>query len=887
MALPIDNLTAFGFSRAMVQAWKSRGLLELLPLQEKALSETSFLHGGNILTLAPTSSGKTFIAELAAARFLEKNQKVLYLTPTKALAEEKYRDFYGHFSPLGFRVAVSTRERHHADRTVLEGRYDLLVAVYEKMKSYMTLQPEMLRSVGLLIVDELQTLGESERGATLDVLLTKVQKSPYAPQLLGLSAVVGDDAPRVAQWLGAQMLHGRDRPVELREGVFNCADHRFEYRCFNTGQAGNEFFDSPMGQEVQALDEEAFRRGAILQLTRLLAEERGEQVLLFVPTRYISREWAQLLTEMIQLPPASQALEALEPYEDCWSREMLEQALRCGIAFHNSDLAWDLRELVEHHYSSGDIRVLISTSTLGQGVNLTGRNVLHVPAMVETDPWTGRHQFASLSRSRFHNQGGRGARFSREQEYGRSMLIARDAMEGERFIREYVEGALEPVTPQVDLDNLDSHVLDLIASKLAATQEELTIFFHDTFTGRLHWPVGGNIVQPRVSKTMDDLLERHMVEEEGGRFAVTGLGECAAVTGLHPASIEKIAQWLQKDPMPVDREPLECLLILASTRDGRDYGFSGKPPRNVSAWVEEARRRLFQPDKKLSPELEKALFPMGGFSRNVAQDLRKALALDGWMGAEETRYLEEQYQLFSGALANMASHFSWLAQAAAALARVLMMPDDWQKKLENLSHRLLLGCEEAGIGLRALRAPGLSRAYIQNLIREGFTTPESLDGVEEDTLAQWIPRPVARDLLAERSRNREQGKWDSQSEPESGSVESPAPKNEEPLGLLVDLRGGGRALYDGQDLNLSPLPFQMLCLLLKRGGSGMAYEEMEAELWPDTQVERQMIHHHRNRLIKALAQHVGTEKAKQFLPLIPRRGIRANFPPSMVRVVED
>ena len=44
----------------------------------------------NLLVAAPTSSGKTFIGEMAAITQLIHQKKVIYLVPSRCLAEEKY-----------------------------------------------------------------------------------------------------------------------------------------------------------------------------------------------------------------------------------------------------------------------------------------------------------------------------------------------------------------------------------------------------------------------------------------------------------------------------------------------------------------------------------------------------------------------------------------------------------------------------------------------------------------------------------------------------------------------------------------------------------------------------------------------------------------------------
>lgn len=63
----------------------------ILIWQESGVS--SFLEGFSLVVCAPTSSGKTLIAEAAAAAILARGKRLLYTTPLKALSNQKLREF--------------------------------------------------------------------------------------------------------------------------------------------------------------------------------------------------------------------------------------------------------------------------------------------------------------------------------------------------------------------------------------------------------------------------------------------------------------------------------------------------------------------------------------------------------------------------------------------------------------------------------------------------------------------------------------------------------------------------------------------------------------------------------------------------------------------------
>lgn len=53
----------------------------------------AFLGGSSVVVSAPTSSGKTLIAEAAAIATIARGRRLFYTTPLKALSNQKFREF--------------------------------------------------------------------------------------------------------------------------------------------------------------------------------------------------------------------------------------------------------------------------------------------------------------------------------------------------------------------------------------------------------------------------------------------------------------------------------------------------------------------------------------------------------------------------------------------------------------------------------------------------------------------------------------------------------------------------------------------------------------------------------------------------------------------------
>ena len=114
--MQMDSLQAYGIPSTVIEIWRQAVGEELLPIQEEAVATYELFGGSNLLVSAPTSSGKTFIGELAAFHEAYKGGRVVYLVPLRAVAEEKYDEFRDRFKEYGVSVIISTGELSRASR---------------------------------------------------------------------------------------------------------------------------------------------------------------------------------------------------------------------------------------------------------------------------------------------------------------------------------------------------------------------------------------------------------------------------------------------------------------------------------------------------------------------------------------------------------------------------------------------------------------------------------------------------------------------------------------------------------------------------------------------------------------------------------------------------
>ncbi len=211
----------------------------LLPVQSLAV-ENGLLEGDDQLVVSATATGKTLVGELAGInRTLEGKGKTLFLVPLVALANQKHEDFeeeYGHLVDVSIRVGAS---RINDDGNRFDPNADVIVGTYEGIDHALRTGKD-LGDVGTVVIDEVHTLKEDERGHRLDGLISRLkyyceQRAAHAErgppeaerrsrdgydgaQWVYLSATVGNPE-QLTRALESTLIEFEERPVPIERHV--------------------------------------------------------------------------------------------------------------------------------------------------------------------------------------------------------------------------------------------------------------------------------------------------------------------------------------------------------------------------------------------------------------------------------------------------------------------------------------------------------------------------------------------------------------------------------------------------------------------------------------------------------------------------------------------
>lgn len=767
----------YGIPQDIVEIWRREEGDQLLDVQSLAIEKFGLLEGTSLLISAPSSSGKTFVGELAAIASYYKGKKTIFLVPMKAIAEEKYIDFKRKYQTFGIRVAISTHDRTLSDESILAGYFDIAIIIFEKMNSLITQNPAVLNSCGLVVVDELQLLNDPARGSELEILLTKIklikEEEPEQFQFLGLSAVLGD-LNRFDEWLGARHCCTKTRPLELHEGVLS-TDGRLRVRNFNNSIEFQEAIPMiasikvPDGVPQSRMDGQVLEESIVERLVVLCKHYlgMGKRVLIFRKWRNLTRETAQRLTQRLSSPAATEAIQALADVESTNSREALIRCLGVGIAFHNSDLSAEERLIVENEFRDikGQIQVVCSTSTLAMGVNLPA-SVTIIADTLKPDPKAELFHEVPVTAAEYKNMAGRAGR-TRFKEEGISVLLSNSIAESTRYWQQYVKGRLDKLAPALTNNDLRKVLLSVFASGLCNSVEEAQEFLLASYTGFMHWNNSAKLREPflqTVQKVCGDLEKQDLLKrtEEAG-LAATPLGLLCAASGVNVNSFIMLRQMLDRIDV-TNWHVWEVLFPCLHCRELADIlRIQIKIPYPSEVWMAL---------EKLDPQHRESLCAWSARVADgpdgVVKRVQASLMLHDWINGREMVQIENQYtapgrdRILSGGVRSIAENVAWMVQTLCRIAAALKYDTEFVEALHILSERVARGVQEEGIALHRLGVQGVTRTTIRRLIEAGYgsldkildTPAGDFRGIVSPRIAQRIHEEIVKGLHESQERRK-------------------------------------------------------------------------------------------------------------------------------------
>ena len=390
------------YARAKVKqtAPSYNSFLELLdfaldPFQEQACH--ALAKGKGVLVAAPTGAGKTIVGEFAIHLAIEKNQKVFYTTPIKALSNQKFAELVARYGPQ--RVGLLTGD------TNTNSDAQIVVMTTEVLRNMIYANSDSLIELGFVVMDEVHYLADRFRGAVWEEVILHLPKDV---KLVSLSATVSN-AEEFGAWLeevrgDTEIVVSEHRPVPLDQHVL-FGDELMEL--FAAGsknqrvnaelvQKHSSKLRIPIGKYTKGkkpkgeLDRRFSRIPKISkpEVVEILEDNDLLPAIFFIfsrvgcdaavrachqyGVRLTTREEQAEIRYLVEEKTASIADEDLATlgYFEWLS------GLERGVAAHHAGMLPAFKEVVEELFLRKLVRVVFATETLALGINMPARTVV-------------------------------------------------------------------------------------------------------------------------------------------------------------------------------------------------------------------------------------------------------------------------------------------------------------------------------------------------------------------------------------------------------------------------------------------------------------------------------------------------------------------------------
>lgn len=377
------NLSYWSLPTAVLSKYAAKNVSKMFHWQCECLCNKRVLNEhANLIYSAPTSAGKTLVAEILALKTIfNRKKKVIFILPFVSIVKEKTYYFQSILNSTGIRV-----EGFMGSYNPPGGFSSIHFAIctIEKANSLINrlLEEGKLNEVGAVFIDEMHLVGDPHRGYLLELLLTKLRyislkEESVQIQIIGMSATL-PNLEELAKWLDAELYSTSFRPIPLEEQV----------------SINGEIYDRDLNliRKLEPLPDVESDTDNILQLCLEVIKD-SYSVLIFCPTK----NWCESLGQQLALAffkiGTSQTelgellrtqikreliMEVLEQLKLCPTGldGILRKCISVGIAFHHAGLTIDERDIIEGAFRNGAVKILAATSTLSSGVNLPARRVI-------------------------------------------------------------------------------------------------------------------------------------------------------------------------------------------------------------------------------------------------------------------------------------------------------------------------------------------------------------------------------------------------------------------------------------------------------------------------------------------------------------------------------
>lgn len=523
------------------------------PFQSEALRA---IQEADCLVVAPTGSGKTWIAQEAIRSFFNRGGRCWYASPLKALSNAKWVEFRHVFGDG--EVGILTGDtKENADAPIIVGTTEIL-----RNQLYDVMHRGENMECDLVILDEAHFLGDPDRGVVWEEILIYL---PVRINVLLLSATIGN-AAEIAGWLrsirgkACAVIREEKRPVPLYPLFLHPSGRVMPYLEKNRIYGRIAQFQEDKAQNRQ-------RRGGAPphfgDIIRVLDRFRLLPAIFFLKSR--SECDAALKTcaggngrdEDDAFGYDLEEALSRSPY--LTNHRQLHHLRKARVAAHHGGQLPAWKFLVETMMKKGRLDAIFATSTVAAGVNFPARTIV----LFNSDQFNG-HEFSPLKGTEFHQMTGRAGR--RGQDRIGFLMVVPGRFMDIAHIRKLLSLAPEDIFSRIRNDF--SMILNLLLSQ---TPDDIREIFAKSLASYQRKRRGSSFAPGKKGSDLwdDFLIHLDFLKAEGfvdERDRLTETGLWASKLRLDQPLL--IAECLRRDAFPRRDERLLAAVVAPFVYDG-------------------------------------------------------------------------------------------------------------------------------------------------------------------------------------------------------------------------------------------------------------------------------------------------------------------------------
>lgn len=494
------------------------GDLSLRPAQDIALFEHHLLEDNdNVIISTPTNSGKSLLSYLLLFKSAAEGKTVILVEPLRALAYEKSEELKSiseilkRQSKIKVGITITTGDyrltdefMHSAPSSGEAGaKGQIIVATPERLDalSRVAENKDWFKRVALVCIDEAHLISDSNRGATLELLIAFLRSLRTELRIILMSATISNPES-LAEWLSpCNIVSDVPRYPQLEKWVY-CLDRE-------------DSVDSLLLSEVKSI----------------LTDPKCS-VLIFVYQTASAEKLATAIAEAISNKKIKQ--------------HDLTAAINAGVAWFHSKLSVATKASILHSMEIGTVRVAVSTTALSMGINLPATHVF-----VRDTSFTGYKDLDISDLMQMIGRAGRG-----DNSGTGIVLLSGNNLSKESTIVSGIKNEEVPVISSrlvpVDRDYTfgtpkdDIYYIDRVGNQLMGILNRYTSITMTALKEYLSFTLGGNRFEelPMVLRHLSD-WKLAFFNEDTNEYQLTHLGRIASQYYLPPLTAANLGQLIR------------------------------------------------------------------------------------------------------------------------------------------------------------------------------------------------------------------------------------------------------------------------------------------------------------------------------------------------------